>query len=132
MFFDMGRTAYVRMYILVYQILSKKCRAQLVKCHQKTCLYTQTLFHNPGILLVGHDIVQRAPLLREKFSRMVQEEAKSSRRPLAALGWWLEWEPKTKQADHFQVHPTKQKINGLIVPEDCFQVLALFKANSKG
>lgn len=52
--------------------------------------YTKTLFHHPGILLVGHDIVQRAPLLREKFSRMVQEEAKSSLRPLAARGWWLD------------------------------------------
>jgi len=53
-------------------------------------VYTKTPFHDPGILLVGHDIVQSAPLFGEKFARMVQEETKSSLRPLAVLGWWLE------------------------------------------
>ena len=98
----------------------------------QTFVYTKTPFHDPGILLVGHDIVQSAPLFGEKFARMVQEETKSSLRPLAVLGWWLEWwEPKNRQTT-FRFTQEKTKIYGLIIPEDCFQVLALFKANSKG
>ena len=63
----------------------KKVRPNISTCRLYIhFFYNKTPFHNPGILLVGHDIVQRAPLLREQFSRMVQEKAKSSLRPLGA------------------------------------------------
>ena len=129
MFFHMGRCVY--RVCTLYQVLRKILYGSTCRVSPENMFvyqYTKTLFRNPGILLVGHDIVQRAPLLREKFSRMVQEEAKSSLRPLAARGRWLEWwEPKkTEQAD------TPPKKYWLIIPEDWFQVLALFKANSKG